>query len=66
MWEQLPDGRARRDVLRIVRLWEISVCTFPAYEQTYVAARDRVAAEAKAQARRARKESMKRRFRHHA
>ena len=66
VWEQLPDGRARRNVLRIVKLWEISVCTFPAYEQTYVAARDRVAAEAEAQARRARKESMKRRFRHHA
>ena len=66
VWEQLPNGRARRSILRISKLWEISVCTFPAYEQTYVAARDRVAAEAEAQARRARKESMKRRFRHHA
>lgn len=66
VWEELPDGRARRNILRIVKLWEISVCTFPAYEQTYVAARDRVAAEAEAQARRARKNSVKRRFRHHA
>lgn len=66
VWDYLPDGRARRSILRIVKLWEISVCTFPAYEQTYVAARDRAAAEAEAQARRARKEKLKRRFKHHA
>lgn len=66
VWESLPDGRARRSILRIEKLWEISVCTFPAYEQTFVAARDRVAAEAKAEARRARKNLLKRRFKHHA
>ena len=66
VWEQLPDGRARRSILRIATLWEIRVCTFPASEQAHVAARDRIAAEAQAEARRARKEKLKRRFKHHA
>ncbi len=66
VWAQLPNGRARRSILRIAKLWEISVCTFPAYEQTYVAARDRIAAEARREKQRARKENLKRRFKHHA
>lgn len=40
-YEDLPDGRLRRTVKKISRLWEISVCTFPAYEQTFVSARSR-------------------------
>lgn len=37
----LEGGRVRRTVLSISKLWEISVCTFPAYEQTTVSARTR-------------------------
>ena len=38
-YEDLPDGRVRRTLLEIAELCEISVCTFPAYEQTSVSAR---------------------------
>ena len=38
-YTDLEDGRVRRTVLAISKLWEISVCTFPAYEQTSVSAR---------------------------
>ena len=38
----LPDGRVRREIWGISKLWEISVCTFPAYEQTSVSARGRI------------------------
>lgn len=38
-WTDLPDGRARWTVRRVTKLWEVSVCTFPAYEQTYVESR---------------------------
>lgn len=37
----LPDGRVRWAVRRITKLWEFSVCTFPAYEQTLVESRSR-------------------------
>ena len=40
-YTDLPDGRVRRTVRGISKLWEISVCTFPAYEQTTVSARSR-------------------------
>lgn len=40
-YTDLPDGRVRRTVRAISKLWEISVCTFPAYEQTSVSARSR-------------------------
>ena len=36
--ERLPDGRIRWTLKR-VKLYEVSVCTFPAYEDTAVAAR---------------------------
>ena len=38
--EQLPDGRTQWTLTR-VKLYEVSVCTFPAYEDTEVAARSR-------------------------
>ena len=38
--EQMPDGRTLWTILR-VKLYEVSVCTFPAYEDTAVAARKR-------------------------
>ena len=38
--EQLPDGRTQWTLKR-VKLYEVSVCTFPAYEDTEVAARSR-------------------------
>ena len=38
--ERLPDGRVRWTLLR-VKLYEVSVCTFPAYEDTSVVARAR-------------------------
>lgn len=40
-YEDLPDGRVRRKVLEVAELCEITVCTFPAYEQTTVSARAR-------------------------
>lgn len=40
-YTDLPGGRVRRTILGVSKLWEISVCTFPAYEQTSVAARGR-------------------------
>lgn len=36
--ERLPDGRVQWTLLR-VKLYEVSVCTFPAYEDTAVSAR---------------------------
>lgn len=38
--EKLDDGRVRWTILR-VKLYEVSVCTFPAYEDTSVTARER-------------------------
>lgn len=40
-YADLPDGRVRRTILGISKLWELTVCTFPAYEQTSVSARSR-------------------------
>lgn len=64
VYEELPSGRTRRRILHISKLWEISVCTFPAYEQTFVSARSREAAELRAQALKVRKNNLKRRFKH--
>lgn len=66
-WVDLPDGHSRRIIKHISKLWEISVCTFPAYEQTSVSARDREsAASVKAELEAHKKEILKRRFKHHA
>lgn len=64
-YTDLPDGRVRRTIRKIKKLWEVSVCTFPAYEQTYVEARSRSACDVKAeQARREKqkKEELRRRL----
>lgn len=66
VWADLPNGRVRRTILHIKKLWEISVCTFPAYEQTYVSARAREGEELRQQVMQARKNTLKRRFKHHA
>lgn len=65
-YTDLPDGRIRRTINKISKLWEVSVCTFPAYEQTFVSARSKVSANVKDQRLRAQKEKLKRRFKHHA
>jgi len=64
----LPDGRVRREIWGISKLWEISVCTFPAYEQTFVSARSRMnkeLADFRAAAAAARKQQLLRHLRHH-
>lgn len=66
VWEDLPGGRIRRNILHISKLWEISVCTFPAYEQTYVSARSQTASDMQAAALKAKKNNLKRRLKHHA
>lgn len=66
VWADLPNGRVRRTILHIKKLWEVSVCTFPAYEQTYVSARAREGEELRQQVIQARKNTLKRRFKHHA
>lgn len=38
-WIDNPDGSCHRIIRGISKLWEISLCTFPAYEQTAVSAR---------------------------
>lgn len=47
--EQLPDGRTQWTLMR-VKLYEVSVCTFPAYEDTEVAARSREMKDVRARA----------------
>lgn len=63
----LPDGRVQRQIWGISKLWEISVCTFPAYEQTSVSARARVTEELaahRAAAQAAKKAALLRRLKH--
>ncbi len=60
----LPDGRVQRRIRRISKLWELSVCTFPAYEQTFVSARARCEADIRRERTRVQKEKLKRRFYH--
>ena len=62
----LPDGRAQRQIWGISKLWEVSVCTFPAYEQTSVSARSREPAADPAARLAAWKKEQKRRLRHYA
>ena len=61
-----PDGRVRREIRHIAKLWELSVCTFPAYEQTYVSARSRLTEELRRHETDAKKKDLKRRLKHHA
>ena len=60
----LPDGRVQRRIRHISKLWELSVCTFPAYEQTFVSARARCEADIRRERTRVQKEKLKRRFYH--
>ena len=62
----LPDGRTRREVRHISKLWEVSVCTFPAYEQTYVSARSKLSDDVQRHRIEAQKKRLKRRLKHHA
>ena len=61
-YTDLADGRVRRTILKISKLWEVSVCTFPAYEQTYVEARNRSAESLSKELQRRKKENLKRRL----
>lgn len=61
----LPDGRIRRIVRAISRLWELTVCTFPAYEQTSVSARSRKGDALRREVLEYRKNKLKRRLKHH-
>lgn len=65
-YTDLPDGRVRRDIQAIKKLWEVSVCTFPAYEQTSVGARARSEQEIKREIIRREKEKIRKEFKHHA
>ena len=60
----LPDGRVRREIWGISKLWELSVCTFPAYEQTSVSARSRVADELRAHRTEAARARLRSKFKH--
>ena len=40
-WTENPDGTRKKVIKEISKLWEVSVCTFPAYESTAVSARNR-------------------------
>lgn len=64
-YTDLPDGRVRREIHGISKLWEISVCTFPAYEQTSVSARSRLDGELSAHRLQAARSRLKAKFRHH-
>ena len=64
-WTELPDGRARWTVRRITKLWEFSVCTFPAYEQTFVEARSRDLAAWRSSREKAAAEARKAKLRRH-
>lgn len=64
-YTDLPDGRCRRTILGISKLWEISVCTFPAYEQTSVSARARSGDDLRRELLEHRKQKLIRRLKHH-
>lgn len=64
-YTDLPDGRVRRTINQVSKLYEVSVCTFPAYEQTYVSARSAAAENVKSEIENRRREKLIRRFRHH-
>ena len=60
----LQDGRIQRQIWAISKLWEFSVCTFPAYEQTSVSARSREPADDPAARLAGWKNERRRRLRH--
>lgn len=64
-YTDLPDGRVRRTVLAISKLWEISVCTFPAYEQTSVSARSCKGDALRKEVLKHRKNNLRRKLKHH-
>lgn len=64
-YTDLPDGRMRRTVRGISKLWEISVCTFPAYEQTFVSARSRTGDDLHREIVERRKNKLRRKLLHH-
>lgn len=61
----LPDGRVRRIIRGIAKLYEISVCTFPAYEQTSVAARSGDHAALRREIINHKKSKLRRKLKHH-
>ena len=63
-YTDLSDGRVRRTINQVSKLYEVSVCTFPAYEQTYVSARSAAAESVKNEMENRRRDKLKRRFRH--
>ena len=63
-YTDLSDGRVRRTINQVSKLYEVSVCTFPAYEQTYVSARSAAAESVKTEMENRRRDKLKRRFRH--
>lgn len=64
-YTDLPDGRVRRTVRAISKLWEISVCTFPAYEQTSVSARSREGDALRKELLEHRKNNLRRKLKNH-
>lgn len=64
-YTDLPDGRLRRTVRGISKLWEFTVCTFPAYEQTFVAARSRNGDDLRREVLEHRKDKLRRKLRTH-
>lgn len=64
-YTDLPDGRVRRTIRKISKLWEVSVCTFPAYEQTYVSARSASGDALRRSVLEHRKTKLKRRLKHY-
>ena len=63
-WTENPDGTRKKVIKEISKLWEISVCTFPAYEATAVSARSKTA-QSRAQRESARyRDYLKRRLNH--
>ena len=64
-YEDLPDGRVRRTILEIAELLELTVCTFPAYEQTAVSARSRNGDALRKEVQKRRKESLRRKLKNY-
>ena len=64
-YTDLPDGRLRRTVRAISKLWELSVCTFPAYEQTFVSARSRAGDALRKEVLKHRKNNLRRKLKNH-